>query len=252
MGYPTSVFSPSARSNGQTIDASHVQDIQVEITALENGLLGTITHNLSVTGASTLGILQAGASTVTSLVVSNGSTLGTLQAGASTVASLVVSGGSTLGTLQAAASTFSVRPVTPPPEMALVFLDSTAAIASSAASTLAFKSQAILTNSSMHSTGTNPERITPQSTGVYKMVGQIAFGLASAISIRQVIIEDSSGGAIGKHGEKSTESGQFQVVGYKRFDALGGYVTLKFATDAASTHSLSSGIDNSWFSMVKL
>jgi hypothetical protein len=65
VGYPTSVFSPSARSNGLTIDASHVNDVQTELTAIENALLGTITHSLNVSGASTLATLQAGASTFT-------------------------------------------------------------------------------------------------------------------------------------------------------------------------------------------
>ena len=63
MGYPTSVFSPAARSNGQTIDASHVNDLQTEVTAIENELLGTITGSLNVSGASTLATLQAAGST---------------------------------------------------------------------------------------------------------------------------------------------------------------------------------------------
>lgn len=69
MGYPTSVFNPSARSNGQTIDASHVNDVQNELNALETALLGTITHSLNVSGASTLATVQAGASTFAELFV---------------------------------------------------------------------------------------------------------------------------------------------------------------------------------------
>lgn len=65
MGYPTGVFSPAARSNGQSIDASHVNDLQTEVAALETALLGTITHSLNVSGASTLATLQAAASTFT-------------------------------------------------------------------------------------------------------------------------------------------------------------------------------------------
>src|SRR3990167_1759320 len=124
--YPTSVFSPSARSNGQVIDASHVNDLQGEVTAIEGGLLNGTARlnssnstlaNLSVTGGSTLATLNVtggstfaavvlGASTLGSLSVTGASTVTTLQAGASTLASLSVSG----------ASTFASRPVMPPPD----------------------------------------------------------------------------------------------------------------------------------------
>src|SRR3990167_1531178 len=108
LGYPTSVFAPASRSNGQTIDAAHVNDLQAEVTAIENALLGTITHSVNVSGA----------------------------------------------------STFSIRPVAPPPDAARVgstivglTLNTTLAIS--------WTVQPILTNSSMHSTTTNPERLTP-------------------------------------------------------------------------------------------
>lgn len=107
MGYPTGVFNPSARSNGQSIDASHINDLQNELNAIETALLGTITHSLNVSGASTLASLHvSGGSTFAGGVNFGGaSTLGTVEAGASTLASLVVSGGSTLAGLQAVDST---------------------------------------------------------------------------------------------------------------------------------------------------
>lgn len=92
--FPTSVYSPATKSAGQTIQASHVNDLDGEVTAMQTGYLnGTARLNaaastvtsLSVTGGSTLGTLQAGASTVTTFV-----------AGASTLASVNVSGASTL------------------------------------------------------------------------------------------------------------------------------------------------------------
>jgi len=54
MGYPTSAFSPAARSNGGTIDAAHVNDLQTEVTAIVAALLGTITHPVTFGGAVTL------------------------------------------------------------------------------------------------------------------------------------------------------------------------------------------------------
>jgi hypothetical protein len=99
MGYPTTDFSPSARSNGQTIDASHIQDLQNEVSAVVSGLRGTITHALTlgsvlnVSGASTLATLQAGASTLASLNVTGGSTF----AGGLSVSSLAVSSNLSVG-----------------------------------------------------------------------------------------------------------------------------------------------------------
>lgn len=110
--FPTSVFSPSARSNGQVIDASHVNDLQGEVTAIEDGFRNATAPlnssrstlaSLSVTGNSTVAALNAGNSTLANLSVTGGSTFGAMTLGASTLASLSVSG----------ASTFAVIPVIP-------------------------------------------------------------------------------------------------------------------------------------------
>lgn len=241
--YPTGVFSPSARSNGQSIDASHMNDVQGELTAIENALLGTITHSLNVSGASTLATLQAG-----------NSTLSALQAAKSTIVDLQATN-STLANAQIANSTFSVRPVEPPPHAALVFLDSTKTLGSSALSTLSWTAQAVLTNSSAHSTGTNPERLTPQSTGLYQFAAQLYFGAIT--SQRAVRLLDSTGDQIaqqtfGPSGAVSQDV-RINVTGYKRFDALGGYVTcVAVSTAGPSTLSISTGVGESWFAMVKL
>lgn len=77
--YPNSVFSPASKSNGQTIDASHINDLQGEVVAIEEGLLnGSAPLNssnstlaaLSVTGRSTF----AGDLTINSSVVTFTST----------------------------------------------------------------------------------------------------------------------------------------------------------------------------------
>ncbi len=210
MGYPTSVFSPSARSNGQTIDASHVNDVQTELTAVENALLGTITHSLNVSGASTLATLSAGA------------------------------------------STFTVRPVTPPPHAAQVYLESSVTIGSSAQSTLAWNAQGFLTNSSIHSTTTNPERLTPQSTGLYRITAQVGHTPTTLASMA-AILRDSSGGFFAIARVPTSSLVNFtQVSGYKRFDVLGGYVVVTISPEGFSTLSLSSGSSASWAVMEKL
>ena len=91
--YPGGVFSPAAKSNGQTIQAAHVSDLDSEVAAIENALLNGLAHSLTVsTGGitvSTGGLRVGGASTIA----------GTLQVtGDSTFTGAVsVSGASTFG-----------------------------------------------------------------------------------------------------------------------------------------------------------
>lgn len=252
MGYPSGVFSPAVRSNGQTIDASHVQDLQDEVTAVETALLGTISHGLSVAGGSTFTSLQAGASTFASVSVSGGSTLASLVvSGGSTLAKLEVTGGSTFATLSiSGASTFAVRPVMPPPDAVRVFTESTGAIASSVNSTISFTGEDFKTNSSLHSTGTNPERLTPQTTGVYMFIAGVTFPSPSSAT-KLLQLRDSTGNIISQHGSASTAC-SLSVSGLKRFDVVGGWVTASIANPDASTLSVSSGTDRTWFSMHKL
>lgn len=207
--YPTSVFNPAIRSNGQTIDAAHVNDLQGEVTAVENALLGTITHSLNVSGASTL------------------------------------------ATLQAAASTFSVRPVTPPPDAAKLFLQSAQELGSSADSTILWTSQDYLINSSLHSTASNPERLTPQSTGVYFFSAQASIS-ANSTGVRQIQLRDSS--AAFAAASYSSQSAAFTAIvsGSKRFDVIGGFVTVAMSVTGASTLSLAAGIAQTQITMVKL
>ena len=87
--YPGSVKSFTNKSNGQAIEASHVNDLQDEVNAIEAGLLnGTapLTSSRAIVGA-----LSAAASTLASLVVPGGSTLANLQAGNSTLTRLSLS-----------------------------------------------------------------------------------------------------------------------------------------------------------------
>ena len=111
--YPSAVVTFPTRSNGQTIDASHINAIQDEVTAIESGLLNgtapltssnasvarlTVSSNLQVTGNSTFSanLNIAGASTVTSdlAVGGNLAVTGNLQvAAASSLASNVNIGG---------------------------------------------------------------------------------------------------------------------------------------------------------------
>lgn len=221
MGYPTGVFNPATRSNGQTIDAGHVNDLQTEVSAIETALLGTITHSVNVSGASTLATLSAGASTLTTLSVSGG-------------------------------STFAVRPVMPPPALVKVTVTSSVTIASSALSTIAWTERAIVTNSSLHESTVNPSRLVPDSTGVWEVIAQLGTNSPSS-GMRAVSIIDSSGSQYGAcRVTNSTKNLRLQAVAVKNFDVTGGYFTIVFETDAGSTHSLEPGIAETWASLRKL
>ena len=232
--YPTSVksFTTKLDGPGNPINAAHVNDLQDEVNAIEAGLLNGTAR------------LNAAGSTLASLSVTGNSTVVALQAGNCTVTNLQITG----------ASSFATRPVFVPPDAARVFLESSGAIASSAASTLAFTAQDVLTNSTIHSTSANPERLTPQSTGLYLFLAQLGHSAPTGASIVTFSIRDSSVAIIGAQSAQSlTVAGNINVSGVKRFDALGGYATCLFQNiSGGSTFSYSTGIGQSWFSMVKL
>ena len=251
--YPDSVKSFTAKTAGQNIDPAHVNDIQDEVNAVEAGLLDGTARlnssrstlaNLSVTGGSTLaGTLQSSNSTLASLSVTGGSTLaGTLQSSNSTVNALSVSSN----------STFAFRPTMPPPDIVQAYLESTVALGSSANSTVSWTAQAFAINSSMHSTATNPTRLTPQSTGVYRLVAQV--GLSSnSTSVQQLILQDSSGSQLGQLLHSSgAEAVRIQATAYKRFDVTGGFFVCRLALTGQSTLSLSSGVEATWCTLEKL
>lgn len=97
--FPDNIFSPASKNSGDTIQVSHVTDLDNEVVALEQGLRsGTAPLNSSN-------------STFAGLSVSGGSTLATLSvSGESTVANLAIgstSGGSTL-TVRGSTTTLNI------------------------------------------------------------------------------------------------------------------------------------------------
>ena len=231
--FPDSVksFTTKLDGSGNNINAAHVNDLQDEVAAIEGGYLNGTAR------------LNSSNSTFANLSVTGGSTFGAVNAAGCTMTSLDVNG----------ASTFSTRPVAPPPHAAVVFRESTYAAGSSGTSTIAWNAQAVLLNSSMHSTTTNPERLTPQSTGLYQVSAQVFASAGGVAVLRAVEINDSSQTVIAKiQLTANTPLAVMNITGYKRFDVLGGYAICRFLTDAASTQSLSSGVGETWFAMTKL
>lgn len=209
--YPTSVFAPSAKSAGQTIQHTHVNDLQDEVVAIESGLrTGTAPLNSS----------------------------------GSTMTSLSVTGG----------STFASRPVTPPPDAVRLGLDAVLEFAGTSTTAVSWTRQDIAINSSMHSTTTNPTRVTPQSTGLYQCNAMVRFR-ATAGSGQEISIEDSSG-AIIANAVVSTATGVrgLAVSGLKRFDSVTGstqWVRLVVYSNVSS-NGLSTIAGLTQFEVVKL
>lgn len=236
--FPGGVKVFTNKTDGVSVNAAvDINDLQNEVNAIEDGYLNGSAR------------LNSSNSTHTALSVTGGSTLATLQVtGASSFATLNVTG----------ASSFAVHPVMGPPEAAVVFLQDAYDPGSSAASTLSWKAEHLITNSSAHSTASNSERLIPQSTGLHQFTLQVRYTGQPATSVfGRLTIQDSSNSAIAQVQQIVSSAGApniFQVMGYKRYDAIGGFATvvLTNAGPGASTLSVSTGYGVTWFSMVKL
>lgn len=226
--FPTAVFSPASKSNGQTIDPAHVNDLDNEMVAVQSGLLNGTAR------------LNSSHSTLAALSVSGGSTLADV-----TVTNLNVTGG----------STFASRPVLTPPDAVKVTLESAASSTNNSTLSLNWTEQAFAVNSSMHSTATNPSRLFPQSTGVYRVDLAVVWTAAFAASTGRgtIAILDSSNGVLFEAaGPGPIGSGLSQSIsGLKRFDAVGSTQYLRAVALVVddSTHGIST---RSTFSLVKL
>lgn len=235
--WPGSIFAPTVKSAGQTIQAAHVNDVQDEVVAMQTGWSDGTAR------------LHSSNSTVANLTVSGDANLARVDiSGGSTFSGVSVNGG----------STFAVRPVTPPPEAAKVFLAATKDLGSSVHSTISFVSQDYLVNSSVHSTGTNPERLTPQSTGLFRFTGQVLFAGGPSANVQMKLrVRDSSGADVAGMDQTLLSAigpaAAINVSAVKRFDVTGGHATLGITNQSgASTMSLAAGVAATWFAMEKL
>jgi hypothetical protein len=95
--YPTSVKTFTTKADGGTISASHVNDLQLEVTAIETGLKSGFAHDLLFTDA-TYDIGASGATRPRDLFLSRNAVIGgtatlggalTVQTGATTVGAVL-------------------------------------------------------------------------------------------------------------------------------------------------------------------
>jgi hypothetical protein len=152
-------------------------------------------------------------------------------------------------------STFSVKPLFPPPALVRVQVAANLNLANGTTLAVDWLQQVIAINSSMHSSGANPERITPQSTGVYEVIANIHFNGAMIAATNTVSAEilDSTGNliAVAKGFEQNSEAA-LTLVGLKHFNSVSGstqWARVVARCSDSSTHSIST---QATFSMHKL
>lgn len=243
--FPTSAKSFAARSNGQTIDAAHVGDLQDEVNAIEDGYLNG-SARLNSSGSTMVSLSVTGGSTFSSRVTFHALPYVMPSSGGSTgeVLTIVSTSGSTMGVEWRASGAGA-------PEAVRVSLDDALVIAQDSTAAISWTQQTFVTNSSMHSTTTNSSRLTPQSTGVYLCSAQF-LSLGGASTRVEAWIKDSSGGFVAFAEVRAAAAAEhaFALSGLKRFDVVGGFVTAAF-DPRSSTDSISSGAQ-AYFSIAKL
>ena len=240
--FPASVFAPTTKTAAQTIQAAHVNDVQDEIVAIEGGYRNA-TAPLNSSNSTLAALSVVGNSTLASSI-----TLGTIpyimpSSGGSTghVLMCVSTSGSTMG-LEWRSQAASV------PDAARVEMDALQELTQGGTTPISWTGQIFATNSSIHSTGTNPSRLTPQSTGIYLFhCGAIFDGAGSQCLLS---IQDSSNGVVARAASSGGDDAIITASGIKRFDVTGGYATVVPTSANSTNRVLAQSV--TFFSMVKL
>ena len=235
--FPGSVFSAADRSAGQVIASAHMNAVQDELNAITDGYInGTArlnSSNLSVRGNSTLASTIV-FGTIPYVLPSSGGSTGQ-------VLTCVSTSGSTMGLeWRANASAEAIR----------LQLDAALDIANNTTLAVPWTNQIYAINSSLHSTATNPSRITPQSTGLFRCDLTTLWRSNNASTQYNCVVEDSSGGIIASFTQKIGNSVSVTAAGTKRYDVTGGYVRVVLRA-VGDTNSVTAS-NETYFEMVKV
>lgn len=179
--FPGSVFSAASRSAGQTIGSAHMNAVQDELNAITDGYLnGTARLNSS---ASTLASLDVnGNSTLASSITFGSIPYVMPSSGGSTgqVLTCVSTSGSTMGLEWRDAAVSSAV-------YARVNASTGLQVANDALTVVSFNNQRTITPASVHSTTTNPTRLTAPSSGMYVISGGVRWNSLSTGAGRAVL-----------------------------------------------------------------
>lgn len=200
--YPTSVktFATKSDGAGNTIQAEHINALQDEVTAIEDGLLnGTAPVTSSRVSAAALTV--SGGSTLTTLTVTGGSTL----------ASLTV-----LGATDAARVTNSVLIQIP----------------NGAATGLNFDTQRWATTG-MHSTTTNSSRVVAVSSGFYDISASVEIS-SGGLGQRDLRLVLNDATVIGRASLFSSSPSVLTATTTYRLGSTSDYVTVQIYFDGST------------------
>ena len=215
MGYPTSVYSAATKNSGDTVQAAHVNVLDAEVTAIEQGL---ITGPISLPNSTVANLSVTGGSTFTGAVVFNGAVT-----------------------------------ITAPPDACRLELATATEVPSGSTIVIAWDRPVFKTNSSMHSSAVNADRVTPQSSGVYAFVCEGRFRTEAGRDV-QLQVEDSSGGLLASVVVESSGAQSVVAAGLKYFDSVSGSTqwVRVVAFNGTSTNSLSTVAGLTHFDVWKL
>lgn len=221
--YPASVKTFGTKNAGDTIQPSHVNELQDEVTAIEDGLLnGSAPVNSSR--------ITAPASQITN----------------STVTNLSVSGGSTLADLIVTALPPSVR----------VTNGANLNTANGSTTRLTFDTQVFASTTGQHSTASNAGRLIAVSSGVYVISGHVVWSGGSTGGYRRLRILIDGSSVVGSVIQDAVSGGNQThqtVTTIYRFASSGSYAELEVDQNSGSTLSVLSVANSSpIFSMVKV
>ena len=244
--YPSAVISFTTKNAGDTIQPSHVNTIQDEITALEDGLLnGTAPVNSSRITAPSAQITNCTISslTVTSFNFPANSTLTNVNVtGGSTLASLSVSGGSTLADLV----------VVQPPPTAIVSNATNINVASGSTTRLTFTAQTFVSPAGLHSTSANPSRVTLASSGVWLAVASITWGANSSGDRTLRLLVNGTAFVSERIPPVNGDFTQQTVSGLAYVTDTASYLEAEVIQDSGSTLSVVGATSPATFSVAKL
>lgn len=189
--FPNSVFAPPTRTAGQQVGSAHMNAVQDEIVAIEDGYRnGTAPLN------------------------SSGSTLANLR-------------------------------VTVSPPHARVYSTVLAQVAHNSQTLLSYDTQRVISSTSMHSTTTNPSRLTVPTTGVYAVYAHVTWAAFSTGGLREVLIRLNGETYVAGQRTQPASSGAaavYQSVGTVwRAETAGDYFQVFVYQDSGSTGSLVAG-----------
>jgi hypothetical protein len=245
--YPTADPSFTTKQDGTDYpQAAHINGVQDEIIAIGAALRGTLQHAVTV-GTGGLTVSSGGATISTGSVNIGGpSSLATLQvnAGSTFAGPATFSSAATFnGVVTFNAATSFVNQAPPP---VMLVSASTSQMANDSTTAIAWPTQVSFTNSSLHSTATNPERFTPDSTGVWELSASMKLnGVLSNGSTMSFTgwVEDSSGAQVDYSvvGAAGSEAPTLRLTGTKYFNSVTGstqWMRIVCRHKSASTRSI--------------